>query len=335
MVTPIVAQFAEKTIQEIEEVIATIEDEHKVAEAGLQKVYDQFTTMAPQLKQMTTDVGEFQGKVTTLSGSHKTCRDAQVPLMQTEKQCRDVEADLKLKYESDERTLTATYHSIKGRWCPSEYDEMDEGFFASNENDMANYIVQKDNAKASKKAYEEKKAECDLAQKAREEKQAECDNTQDSLEFQACEYATSAVGVNQHIETAWRELHIDYEEASANALADAEDRKKEFTGVTIVKCLLQQIEQNQLAGMPCNETHADEVNGGIQSCHNQDIDTNHLTITPQALPASPDLANMPHAPCDGGFLAENYAQLNSEVLPAVEARCSPCPTAEVPMPMEE
>lgn len=323
LVTPVVAQFAHQTIQEIEAVIATIEDEHKAAQTEIDTSFERFVQQTPMLKGMTDDVN-MQSDVSTKSSSHKTCREAQVPLITAERECRAVEEDLKLAFEADEETLTNTYHSIKGRWCPEEYDEMDEAFFASNENDMTNYIEQKTKARESRKKYEEKKAECHAAQAAREAKQSECDEAQDQLEHKACEYGISVHGVNAHIHTVWHELTEDYNQAAENVIADAEDRQKEYSGVTIVKCLLQKIEANQLAEMPCNETHVEQVNSDITNCHNLNIDVAHLHITPKQVPDLPDLAHLPNTPCEGPFLAEHYAALSNEVLGAVQGRCNAC-----------
>jgi hypothetical protein len=327
LVTPVVADFAHQTIQEIEQVIATIEDEAKIAKRDLDEAYARFTEQEPNLEHAVGQVSAMNHDVSGKSTEHETCRQEQVPLMHAEEACRQEEARLKIAYEADEAALTSTYHSIKGRWCPNEYDEMDEDFFASNENDMQMYIEEKERVKESKRKYTEKKDECAAAQEARELKQTSCDVKQDELEFKACEFGIGASGVNQHMHTVWSELTTEYAQIVTDLTGDAEDRQKEFIGVTIVKCLLQKIEENQLAGMPCNETHAGEVNAGIDNCHNQDIDVAHLQMHPQSAPPMPDGAEHPNIPCVGAFMDEHYAQLASEVVTEVRGRCSPCAMA--------
>lgn len=324
LVTPVVAEFAHKTIQEIEEVIATIEDEHKVAVQDLENVYARFTNAAPGLEANVDGVSLMKTQVSQRSSAHVVCRQLQAPLMEAEQSCRKAEEHDKVAYEADEAVLTETYHSIKGRWCPNEYNEEDEEFFASNENDMTMYMEQKATVKQSEQKYVDTKKRCDAAQQEREVKQAECDAAQESLEFAACEYGITASSANQHLHTTWNELEAEYTQVTRDVTADAEDRHKEFIGVTIVKCLLQKIEENQLAGMPCNETHADEVNAGITNCHNQDINVDHLQIDPKSAPNSPAEAAQPHVPCDDLFVAENYATLATEVLTGVLQKCNPC-----------
>lgn len=324
LVTPVVAEFAHKTIQEIEEVIATIEDEHKVAVQDLENVYARFTNAAPGLEANVDGVSLMKTQVSQKSSDHVVCRQLQAPLMEAEQSCRKAEEHDKVAYEADEKVLTDTYHSIKGRWCPNEYNEEDEEFFASNENDMTMYMEQKATVKQSEQKYVDTKKRCDAAQQEREVKQAECDAAQELLEFAACEYGITASGANQHLHTTWNELEAEYTQVIRDVTADAEDRHKEFIGVTIVKCLLQKIEENQLASMPCNETHADEVNAGITNCHNQDINVDHLQIDPKSAPNSPAEAAQPNVPCDELFVAENYATLASEVLTGVLQKCNPC-----------
>jgi len=324
LVTPVVADFAHQTIQEIEQVIATIEDENKIAKMDLENAYARFIDAGPHLQASIRGLSSMKQIVSEKSADYETCRGAQVPLMHAEQACRNEEAQLKIAYEADEQALTDTYHSIKGRWCPNEYDEMDEGFFASNENDMTMYIDQKAKVKESERKYIEKKEECRAAEEARMVKQTECNQAQEQLEFKACEYGIGVSGVNQHMGTMWSELEAEYEQIVRDVTGDAEDRQKEFIGVTIVKCLLQKIEENQLAGMPCNETHADEVNAGISNCHNQDIDVAHLQINPKSTPQSPADAEHPNIPCEGDFMAEHYARLDGEVVTDVRERCSPC-----------
>lgn len=327
LVTPVVADFAHQTIQEIEQVIATIEDENKIAKQDLDEAYARFHDASPHLEVAIGGVSDMKHLVSEKSTEHETCRSEQVPLMHAEEACRHEEAQLKIAYEADEAALTSTYHSIKGRWCPNEYDEMDEGFFASNENDMEMYIDQKEKVKESERKYNEKKNECAAAEEARVTKERSCDQTQDELEFKACEHGIGAQGINQHMHTVWSELTTEYAQIVNDLTGDAEDRQKEFVGVTIVKCLLQKIEENQLAGMPCNDTHADEVNAGITNCHNLDIDVAHLQMTPQPAPGTPAGADHPHIPCTGDFLEEHYARLDSEVSADVRGRCSPCAMA--------
>lgn len=324
LVTPVVAEFAHKTIQEIEEVIATIEDEHKVAVQDLENVYARFTNSAPGLETQVNGVSMMKAEVSKKSAAHVVCRQAQAPLMVAEQQCRKAEEHDKVAYEADEKALTDTYHSIKGRWCPNEYHEEDEEFFAANENDMTMYMEQKATVKQSEQTYVDTVKRCDAAQEERVVKQDECELAQEKLEFEACEYGVTASGTNQHMHTTWSELEAEYKQTTEDVTGDAEDRQKEFVGVTIVKCLLQKIEENQLAGMPCDETHADEVNAGITNCHNQDINVAHLQITPKSAPEPPAEAAQPNVPCDELFVAENYATLPGEVLAGVLQKCDPC-----------
>lgn len=331
LVTPIVAEFAHQTIQEIEAVIATIEDENKIAKQDLAEAYARFTTRQPLLEHAISEMSAMKHDVSEKSTEHENCRHEQVPLMEAEEACRHDEAQLKIAYEAAETALTNTYHSIKGRFCPNDYEdkEMDEGFFASNENDMERYIEQKDHAKAAEKQYTDKKHECDAAEAARVMKQTSCNEKQVHLEYTACEFGIGVSGVNQHTHTVWDELTAEYGQIVSDLTGDAEDRQKEFIGVTIVKCLLQKIEENQLAGMPCNETHADEVNAGIDNCHNQDIDVAHLQIHPESAPTIPTGAEHPNIPCTAPYLEEHYAQLNAKVATDVREGCNPCAMAEL------
>jgi len=324
LVTPVVADFAHRTIGEIEEVIATIEDEHKVAMKDLDEVYARFTNAAPGLEAQVHDVSLMKATVSTKSGAHVVCRQAQAPLMVAEQECRKQEEHERIAYEADEAALTDTYHSIKGRWCPNEYHEEDEEFFAANENDMTMYMQQKAAVKQSEQKYLDTKKRCDAAQEARETKQSECHHAQEALEFDACNFGITASGVNEHLRTTWSELDAEYQQSIKDITEDAEDRQKEFVGITIVKCLLQKIEENQLAGTPCDETHADEVNAGIKNCHNQDINVAHLKIEPKTTPEPPAEAVPPNLPCDEHFLAENYATLPVEVQTEVLQNCNPC-----------
>lgn len=332
LVTPAIATFTNKTIEEIDEVIDQIENASKLARQELTKWDQKFVNEAQKLNDSKVKVtAQFHG--TSLSNkraAHTDCRDKEASLVQTEKECRVDETDLNTLYNDAENNLNTTYTTIKTRWCSPDDECLDdeECFFEKNEQDMESYIGQKATAKKAEEDYTAKKDQCDKIEANKNSQREQCNHNQTQLELEACSHAQSVQTENEKIHTTWNELVKEYQMATTDVADNAEDRKKEFAGLVIVRCLLDMIQQNQLAGTPCDEIHAEKVNNQIRNCHSLDVNVSHLAITIEDAPDSPSNLTKPEHPCTDEFFQENYGKFNwiAEVLTIVTEKCraNPC-----------
>lgn len=309
-VTPDVANFAESTIKTlVDEAEPALESEHTATKALLAKEFAEFAEFMTRKEASKQLIVTLTANETSAKTIHDSCRASQQQDYETSLQCNTTLSDLWTVVTEKELLMETSDSEISDTWCGETLGEISEDLFDSNVDLFDRYINHKKQAAEAWADYNTKMPLCQQEATDYWSRKAVCDEAQVQLESRSCIRASAAHAANTRLQLEWADIVAAYEATVQSSKIMADDRNKEYAGIQIVKCLLENIHNNSNMGEPCDETsHPGLVKGQISSCHSKANHTTVYSIYPEPVPATPEDFDPNPFPCRDDYLA-GYASL--------------------------
>jgi hypothetical protein len=271
----------------------------------------------------------------------------------------------------EEEVLRGIHETIHNHFCPPGTNGTLHTFRTQSIPWMESYMSQKvvvDNAEI---AYDLKVPDCVTKHGHLDTKSTECNGLQSSLESAACAHEQAIVSVLQTYYEDFAQAQAAYNCAVEEVMELERDRKREWVTLQVVDCLLTRIRDQN--GVPCDsEEGVTEEVGICEALHDIEICSSELQFVdherqgssrtgeprlcleyPPIPPCPPQCDNrhsvvgvclpvIQPTPCNGDFIAQEYANLPGYPLPPFSAsnpgcnaypECSVCPPVVVPQPI--
>jgi len=146
--------------------------------------------------------------------------------------------------------------------------------------------------------------------KAWQDKKTQCDEAQTAFETATCEYFSKVEGTCSAYETCVAATETVYDNQRPHIESEEKDRETEYRTVQRIKCLLD------VWG-----AQGDSVNKAkLQECVGKTHSTSHLELSYPAPPVVPSCA-LPERPCTPGFVSAEYGSMPAH---APNKACTPC-----------
>jgi len=303
-VTPDVASFAESTIKTlVDEAEPALAHAHRATEELLANEFSAFNNFTTE-RDVTKGHIVALAKNETDSGTiHNDCRASQEEEYEISQQCNITLQDLWKVVKEKELLMETSDSEISDTWCGETLGEISEDLFDENVQYFDRYIKHEKEAADAWAEYNGKMPVCQQQATDYWSQKDVCDAAQVVLESRSCIRASAVHNANTRSQTEWADLVAAYEAAVNSSEKMADDRNKEYAGIQIVKCLLENIHNNSNMGEPCDETsHPDLVHGQISSCHSKADKTTLYSISPAPVPATPEEIGLDPFPCGDNYL---------------------------------
>jgi len=307
-VTPDVETFANEVIDKINaQSIPSIMDEHKIADDLQKKQFLEFGDIQSQHQTASVVIGQATEQEATARSSHTACRDLQQQACDMSTQCNATRAEKWRVVVDKEDLMNISYRSIQELWCVPGVEGEDDSvifersFYDENVRIYETYKARKEAAALAWDDYKNQLPICDELTEAYLNQLAFCISNQTALEKASCKRANDVNTFNQKIKNAWTSASEAYTTLVNKTVEMATERQLEWQGVHTVKCLLDRIHDNTASETPCNEnTDPEKIQGQIDSCHKAE-DIEHLVITPEPIPPTPEPFVLEPYPCTSGY----------------------------------
>jgi hypothetical protein len=268
--TPDVVEFASTTLNEItSDIIPAIEAESATDQAFVNQLHLRFQAALDALTQGNTQVFTLNQEEQSLTSQHEQCRSKIFGGDSSEEQMcinkRECETRCSILW-GENYALGAiedpnSYVSIELESVRPAHDAFQNHFCTTNgtvdetrgtSNDLMKvWLAEEVRAVAAKDAYNTCIAGCDATHDALNAKSDICNGLQGQLEAKACEHNTKIVEVMTEFYQAWSQAHSAYSCAVEEIRQLEEDRKREWTTLQVVTCLIDRIHERN--GRPCDE----------------------------------------------------------------------------------
>jgi len=268
--------------------------------------------------------GEADGLQSTMNGKRQPHKD-----------CRGFESSDKIEYDSCGKTMDALkttmnlacdeYNkAVKApnvNLVPAQNGNEDYKLWLGRVktwvDDELSSVTRKEAAcNTAKSNYDNEKERCEGLsgdgglKKAWEDKKTQCDEAQTAFETAACDYSSKVAATCSSYETCVAATETVYDNQRPHIESEEKDRETEFRAVQRIKCLLD------VWG-----AQGDSVDKAkLQECMNKTHSTSHLELSYPTPPAVP-LCALPERPCTTGFVSAEYGGLPAH---APHKACTPC-----------
>lgn len=320
-VTTAIQRFAEATIEKIEnEVIPKLLEAHKADQEYLAAEFAKFGTLNDTMHAQEVTIGAKTVTCNEHSRTHTECRDEESTIRTEETTCETTKEELKKQKEICEDILSGKETVIDTLWCtgvsvsddPAEkLRKLSEDFFTQSKVAMEEYMKKITVCSTETEEWESETTKCETITETRTTKTTECNSNQEEFEECTCQRANLVDDLKNQYILEWGNMTTLYIESITWKNQSAVDRIEEYTGLHIVKCLLEQVKALGLQNGPCNESHVKQVEEEIQKCKTEEHNTTHLTFTSKEVPHV-DITlifQQKSYPCSDAFLAEYYGDL--------------------------
>jgi len=367
--TPQVVQFTEETLQEISAIVQPAIIEESVNDQRfLDNLYAQFGEVTSTLVSSNQEIHQLNQEELADSAAHQSCRDDEAVKCETKRTCEMELYRLWTEWVVREEELQTIHGRIDGHFCPPGANGTTETFRVTSTEYMHEYMTVKAEVDVCEHNYDVHLPTCRAAHAELDSQSASCNTAMTALEEKACLHKQKITEVLATYYDEYNQALSTYNCAQEEIMQLENDRKREWTTLEVVKCLLERIhEQN---GAACNSTgQVTEEIGRCEALHasqhvGQENQRRHHACTGEngderlclnytAPPAHPDNcpardrvvgACLPVAqpvPCDGHWHDQQIA-----VLPAVPSapfdqtnpgcnsypQCNACDVIEAPPP---
>jgi len=268
--------------------------------------------------------GQASGLQTTMNGKRQPHKD-----------CRGVENSDKIEYDSCVETMAAL-KTTKDLACnayndavkspdvslvpdPNNNEEYKQwlGRVQTWVDDELSSVTRKEAAcDGASSNYTREKERCEGLsgdgglKRAWEDKKAQCDEAQTDFETAACDYSSKVAATCSSYGTCVEATETVYDNQRQHIEREEEDRETEFRTVQRIKCLLD------VWG-----AQGDSVDKAkLQECVDKTHSTSHLELSYPTSPAVPSCAHR-EQPCTTGFVTAEYGGLPAH---APHKTCTPC-----------
>lgn len=312
-VTPVIARFAEATIEKIDtEVIPALQSAHDMDVKLLADEVEKFTELDTEIKAKKNEITNKDEICSTRSHEHQVCRDEEHTFASQREECESHSSTTYTEVEQCEDTLSVWETNIDSLWCEQVFDPLSEDFYNSNKDLMAKYMHSTEKCTTVRTAHEHAWEQCQTIVEQVTEQRRVCGTKQTHLEECSCERANLVDEYTDKYTLEWSNMTSMYQTLVGHLLSESEGRKKEFIGLHVVKCLLVQVKELGVQDGPCDESHVQEVELKIKACHEEQHDATHLDIHPEDPPVleTPIYEHAPY-PCQQDFIALHYSHLHA------------------------
>lgn len=326
--TPEVVKLASETLDEIKEtVIPAIEEAHKNDVAKIASGLATFDHAQADYTLQLEELANLRATDRSFSQQHTTCRDRERGDCELAAECERKRQQLWNVYMEKKDVYTQVIVQIHDRQCvlleKETWDYPVNGHTSDpiggthmvhsswktrNEtvDEFGEFKIAGAEYFVAKNEYDEHYKVCVQRNATHDATTAECNGGQSQLEISACARSSRRLEVVEDLASVWQARVDSYAELVAAVKLLEEDRKKEFTTLATVECLLDRIHER--GGQGCDESTG-EANQEIGKCQDLNTDTTDLNLEyPEAPPKPADPDIFPE-PCDDTWETEEYGTL--------------------------
>jgi len=310
-VTPVIARFAEATIDKIDtEVLPALTAAHDMDVKLLADELQKFGELRTEIQTKKIEIGNKDEICSTRSHEHQHCREEEHTIATKREECQTHSSTTHQDVVMCEETLGVWESNIDSLWCEQVFEPLSEEFYNSNKELMAKYMHSTEKCTTVREAHETSWEECQTIVEQVTEQRTVCGTKQVHLEECSCERANLVDEYTDKYTLEWSNMTSMYLTLVGHLRNESEGRKKEFRGLNVVKCLLIQVKQLGVQDGPCDDAHVQQVEAEIKACHSEEHDATDLDFDPQDPPEleTPIYEHAPY-PCQQDFLALHYAHL--------------------------
>jgi hypothetical protein len=298
-------------------VLPAIERDHN---AQQQLVYEHhnatlaFVHTYAQWTERLLEAREMEGRSSHL---HKTCRTEEHTLKIQTQTCDTELRERWEKVQEVEEDMDDLSERIQTEWCAPGVNRTEEEFRDEAVKKFGKYSHKKTTIHEVTTHYQEFVSVCQSNHTLLHSKRTECEEEQRELETSACLAGDLTREASSKLTEEWPMIASIYNDTITSVRKAEVERKKEFSTLVTVECLLQRIEE--LGGQPCEDGNS--TGGGvtreIEICHNKSSNITHLVVVVPPMVEEPHAPEPRPQPCTDEFIAQEY--MGMEV-----AECRPC-----------
>jgi hypothetical protein len=284
---------------------------HNNAVATVKAAEDRFKQCPSTYAESLAGLDATQKQVDDTAAAHRSCRVSEAPLKQNADACSKEEERILAEKEKLGGELKAVEDSIsaKASQCSVTAGESYGDYISREAKDFKTLaeaydkLVQK--VQDETKAHDEKQTSCAPVHANCGAKTEECDEQQDALLLLGCQLKSTADTACQSNQACYNAALSAWNEAKPGLLAQAQDRKTEWTAVSHIECLINVIGQS-----------GEQGRNAIQACLDDTPSTSHLDLALFDVP-EPTTCTTKAGPGDESFASSYLAGLPADA-PAKE-----------------
>jgi len=356
--TPDVVDFAQATLTEITSVVLpAIINASETDQRLVDSTFTMFETALQELSDGNNRVKVAHDVERVLSSQHKTCRGEEEIACWNKRECDYDLWGIWRRFVEEESELRQLSLEIENHFCAEDANGTMWIFRDHSVTLFPPWLEQKPVVERWEFEYGEKVPVCEHLFGVLDDKTAECDALQLRLERAACTHGNTVLQVRNTFAESWAYAIWTYQRIVDEVHCLEIDRWKEWRTLSSVQCLLDRTTERN--GRPCDET-TDEVVTEVAHCERIQVEESidHLRIIYHIIPPFPDpcatppweivpavhpwpgrcVPVIPHVPCSGEYIAQEYADLWMPPTPAFHeenSHCNPRPPCEVCQPVPE
>lgn len=340
--TTAIQRFAEATIEKIEDdVIPKLHEEHKTDREYLDKEFAKFGEKNDTIQGEVVSITQKELECERSHTQHIECRTTESKWRSNHTQCTlHLEKVKELKGEACDLFLGDDQDEFTELWCqdPPITDDylktslepkvLKKTFFEESKTRMQAYMKQTIECSTEWEEYIKWNHTCTTIVTEVYEWKTECDGYQHTFEKCTCQLANNKNHLVSTYSQLWNMLTGTYEAAVELKRKASVNRAAEFTGLQVVKCLLEQVRALGLQNGPCDESHVAQVEADIKACKDATHDTSsfafHAELAPH-LNISEIFEQKPY-PCNPEFINLHYNNMPENASHAA-CHCEACEVA--------
>merc|ERR1719440_2046586 len=345
--TPDVVDFAQATLTEITSVVLpAIINASASDQALVDSTYTMFETALQELSDGNNRVKAAHDQERLHSAAHIACRNGDNG---EEGDCwRKRQCDYELwaiwrRFVEEESIMRQLLTEITSHFCAEDANGTMFIFRDHSVTLFPPWLEQKPIVEHWEEEYDDLVPHCEHLFTVLDEKTAECDAIQLQLERAACTHGNTVVEVRNLFAESWAYAVYTYQRVVDEVHCLEIDRWKEWRSLSSIQCLLDRTTERN--GRPCDES-TDEITPEVETCERTQVDTSidHLRIVYHVIPEFPPACAtppwevvpaiypwpgrcvpvLPHMPCSGGYIAQEYAELWVPPQPEFHSENSHC-----------
>jgi hypothetical protein len=334
--TPDVVDFAQATLTEITSVVLpAIINASETDQRLVDNTFTMFETALQELEDGNNRVKVAHDTERALSAQHMSCRDADYGGENSEERAciRKRECDYELwaiwrRFVEEESEMRQLSLEVENHFCAEGANGTMWIFRDHSVTLFPPWLEQKPVVEHWEREYDEKVPVCEELFIDLDEKTAECDAIQTQLERAACTHGNTVVEVRNLFAESWAYAVYTYQRVVDEVHCLEIDRWKEWRTLSSVQCLLDRTTERN--GRPCDES-TDEIVTEVTRCEEIQVteSIDHLRIVYHVIPPFPEpcptppwtivpavhpwpgrcVPVIPHMPCSGDYMAQEYTHL--------------------------
>jgi len=255
--TPAVVNFTETTLAEVAAtVLPSIIEESENDQAFIYGLHSRFQVIRDSLANSNQEVHQLNAEEQVLSSTHKECRDLENSHCSNKRNCEMELYRLWTSWVLQEEELQEIHGNIDGHFCPPGTNGTLDAFRVTSTVYMEAYMAKKEQVDEAEHHYDVHVPQCTEMHTALDHQSSDCNNHQTLLEEKACQHANKITEVLTMYYADHAQALSAYNCAQEEVMQLENDRKREWTTLQVVNCLLERIRDQN--GVPC-----DDASGGV------------------------------------------------------------------------